>query len=483
MVHGEARKGRQEPTASVVLPYEDTAGLEAIDLYQSTGRECYPWEQLLIADIMGMDPDGLWVHQKFGFEVPRRNGKNEVIAMRELYGLTHGEQMCHTAHRQTTASSAFRRLAKFLVDAGYTEIDKRFTTQELPEKAFHSAKAYGLEAIEVLGDNGGKIVFRTRTANGGLGEGFDLLVIDEAQEYTEAQESALIYTVTDSANPQTLFCGTPPTAISAGHVFEAMRASAFDGSAYATGWAEWSIDYKPDDYRTDIDAWYECNPSLGYHLDERKIRAEIRGDDMDFMIQRLGYWYTYNLQSAINPAEWDALTDPKPKLSGKIYVGIKYGKDAANVAVSIAVRTAAKKIFVESLGYRQIRDGSAWIIDFLRRCDPGGIIIDGAPADLLINDLNDFKIKPKAQKINASQFILANAGFTQGIADGSISHAEQDGVRTVISNCERRGIGSNGGFGYKAQRDGIEIAVLDSIIIAYWLCNESKAKRTQKINY
>ena len=99
MVQDEARKGRQEPTASVVLPYEDTAGIEAIDLYRGTGRECYPWEQLLIADIMGMDAGGLWVHQKFGFEVPRRNGKNEVLAMRELYGLTHGEQMCHTAHK------------------------------------------------------------------------------------------------------------------------------------------------------------------------------------------------------------------------------------------------------------------------------------------------------------------------------------------------------------------------------------------------
>lgn len=33
--------------------------------------------------------------------------------------------------------------------------------------------------------------FRTRTSTDGLDEGFDLLVIDEAQEYTEDQESAL----------------------------------------------------------------------------------------------------------------------------------------------------------------------------------------------------------------------------------------------------------------------------------------------------
>ena len=29
----EARKGRQTPTQSIVLPYEETKGKEAIDLY------------------------------------------------------------------------------------------------------------------------------------------------------------------------------------------------------------------------------------------------------------------------------------------------------------------------------------------------------------------------------------------------------------------------------------------------------------------
>ncbi|NLY87361.1 MAG: hypothetical protein GX083_02280 [Clostridiales bacterium] len=36
-----------------------------------------------------------------------------------------------------------------------------------------------------------ELEFRTRSSKGGLGEGFDLLVIDEAQEYTDDQESAI----------------------------------------------------------------------------------------------------------------------------------------------------------------------------------------------------------------------------------------------------------------------------------------------------
>lgn len=34
----EPRKGRQTPTQSVILPYTDTKGQEAMDTYNSTGR-------------------------------------------------------------------------------------------------------------------------------------------------------------------------------------------------------------------------------------------------------------------------------------------------------------------------------------------------------------------------------------------------------------------------------------------------------------
>ena len=82
---------------------------------------------------------------------------------------------------------------------------------------FNSIKAKGRERIELYATEG-VIQFRTRTKNGGLGEGFDLMVIDEAQEYTLEQESALKYTVTDSPNPLTIMCGTPPTPVSVGTV-------------------------------------------------------------------------------------------------------------------------------------------------------------------------------------------------------------------------------------------------------------------------
>ena len=35
---------------------------------------CYEWQKNLLDPIMAVDEDGLWVHQKFGYAIPRRNG-------------------------------------------------------------------------------------------------------------------------------------------------------------------------------------------------------------------------------------------------------------------------------------------------------------------------------------------------------------------------------------------------------------------------
>src|SRR5699024_4892345 len=102
---------------------------------------------------------------------------------------------------------------------------------------FLKIKATGRECIEFY--VGGRIDFRTRSSTGGLGESSDLLVIDEAQEYTDDQRSALMYTVAASPNPQTICTGTPPTPISSGTVFTKLRENALYGASEDTGWAEW----------------------------------------------------------------------------------------------------------------------------------------------------------------------------------------------------------------------------------------------------
>lgn len=475
-----ARTGRQTPTSSVIIPYKQTKGQEAIDLYNSGKNKAQEWQELMMYDIMAVDDDGLWVHQKFGYEIPRRNGKGEIAEMRELWGLINGQKGLHTAHRVNTSSSAAKRLASQLDSMGFAEIQRPKKDTEY-EKGYIFSKQKGVEHIELLGHGKGYCDFRTRSNAGGLGEGFDYIVIDEAQEYTDAQNSTLQYCVTDSKNPQMLFCGTPPTAVSSGTQFVKMRDEVLKGRSVASGWAEWSVEKMTDP--NDIDAWYDTNPSLGYVLTERNIIAEDKTDAIDFNIQRLGLWLRYNQKSAISENEWNRLrADTLPKLNSKLYVGIRYGTNNEHASMSIAVKTKDGKVFVECIGCHKVKEGNAWILDFLRNADVEAVCVDGkANQTILQEQMRESGLKsPVFPSVN--DVIVAANMFEQAIENGSICHCGQPSLTQSVTNCEHRAIGSNGGFGYKSIKDGSEISLLESTMLAFWLCSTSKEKKKQRVS-
>jgi phage terminase len=462
--------GNQKPTQSLILSTKNSDYKKAIELYERSGRKSQKWQNNLLKAILAKNKKGLWVHTKFGYSVPRRNGKNEIIAMRELYGLNEGEHINHTAHRTTTSHAAWERLLRIISQSGFKE-DIDYT----------SLRASGRERIEFL-KTGGVIEFRTRTSTGGLGEGFDLLVIDEAQEYTDDQQSALKYVVSDSKNPQTILCGTPPTPVSSGTVFTNLRKKALNGETKNTGWAEWSVEEQSDLYNKEL--WYLTNPSLGTILTERSIEDEIGDDEIDFNIQRLGLWIRYNQKSAISKIDWDNLIINKiPKFKGKLFVGIKYGADGTNVSMSIAVKTEDERIFIESIDCQSIRNGNTWIINFLKKADVADIVVDGQSGQkILADEMKEFKIKAPILP-TVKEVIVANSMWEQGIYQNSICHNNQPSLTKVVTNCEKRLIGSGGGFGYKSQFEDNDISLMDSALLAHWICSISKPAKKQKIRY
>lgn len=465
----EQRTGRQTPTKSLILPYSETKGEEAVRLYNSTGRTVMEWQELLAYDMLALNESGLWTHSKFGYSVPRRNGKSEIVIARALYGLRNGERILYTAHRTSTSHSIWERMVDALANTGLMEGEDYKTT-----------KQFGFETIKMA--DGGVMNFRTRSSKGGLGEGYDLLIIDEAQEYTEDQESALKYVVTDSKNPQTVFCGTPPTPVSSGTVFSKLREKALSGNSENTGWAEWSVDFIQETTKRDL--WYETNPSLGIVFTERAVADEIGTDDVDFNIQRLGLWIRYNLKSAISKTEWEEhAVAALPKLQKTAYAGIKFGADGANVALSVAVKTLDHHIFVESIDCRPVRAGYAWILEYLKGINAEKVAIDGANGQKILFDaMRENKLRG-ALLPKVAEVVKANATFEQGLFDGTLLHMNQPSLAQAAENCEKRAIGTNGGFGYRALKEGIEIALLDSAILAFWLCKESRERRKQRVSY
>lgn len=460
------RIGNQIPTTSVVLNYTKSFGDEAVQLYNMSGNVCQEWQALMLSDIMAVNEEGLWIHTKFGYSVPRRNGKTEIISQRELWGLFNGEHILHTAHLTDTAHIAWERLKNRL--------------EEIGVKPKSTYKAYGKERIEM--NNGAVIDFRTRTSSGALGSGYDLLVIDEAQEYTQAQQTALNYVVSSSKNPQTIMCGTPPTAVSSGDVFRDYRDKTLQGDTINGGWAEWSVDHKTNVH--DVDAWYMTSPSLGTILTERTVQDEINGDDLDFNIQRLGLWIRYNQQSAISAPEWDALkTETLPKFKGSVFVGVKFGRDGQNACLSVAIRTEDDRIFVESIDCRNQRDGNDWLINFIMKTKAKAVLVDG------MSGLETFLRECKEQKLkgvgaaSVKEVIQASSDFETAIANKSICHAGQPGLRQSVTNCDHRAIGSGGGYGYKTLDDDIEVALIESVVLATHACMMTKEVKKQRVGY
>lgn len=462
------RIGKQEPTKRKFIPFEITKSDEAIEIYRKSSRDVYEWQEALLQPILALNNDNLWTHMKFGCAVPRQNGKNEFVAIRELYGLYKNEKILHTAHRTTTSATAYNRLLAIMDASGLQEGED-----------YRKIRAIGRESIQLV--DGGFINFRTRTSTGGLGESYDTLVIDEAQEYTDDQESALKYTIAASPNPQTILIGTPPTPISSGTVFTTLRKQALEDDMEDVGWAEWSVEEQSN--TRDVELWYLTNPSLGLRLTERTIRSEVGDDDIDFNIQRLGLWLKYNQKSVITVNEWENLQEKRlPKLQGKLFVGIKYGHDGTNVAMSIAVKTS-DRVFVESIDCQSVRNGNAWILAFLKEADVQEVIIDGASGqNILASEMKDVNLK-KPILPTVREIIVANSGFEQGLFKQNISHKGQPSLKQVVTNVNKRNIGSQGGFGYLSQIEDYDISLLDSVILAHWACISSKPAKKQKISY
>jgi len=60
------------------------------------------------------EKSGRWASLTCGLSLPRQNGKNALIEVRELFGMVgRGEKFLHTAHEVKTARKAFKRLQHF----------------------------------------------------------------------------------------------------------------------------------------------------------------------------------------------------------------------------------------------------------------------------------------------------------------------------------------------------------------------------------
>ena len=477
--------GRQVPTYSWCASYGRTEGRFATEMANVYGIPPHPWQQLVLNDWLALDDGGRLLNSMCVLAVPRQNGKTGCSDPRETWGLVRrGEWILHTAQEYQTAQKAFDRLrAKF----GTRKNDPYAEYPELNALV----KKYTVSAGQMVLDlkTGGHIEFRTRGASGDVGRGgtFDLVVVDEAQSYTDAQDAALspLNSAAPTGSPQTIFMGTvpDPTAAQRGEKFASIRAS-MHSEPYVGGCIhEWGASEVGD--VKDVSRWYESNPSLGYQLLEPALMKDARTMNADtFAREHLGWWpESIGAAKPIRAADWNACRVENPVREGAVCYAVKFSPDGAIATLAACHKGDGTRPFVYVVESRSLSHGLGWFVDTLVRVSPEAsqIVIDGqGNAQALTDRLLTEGVPSRAIiRPRAADVATACSTFSNAVRERTVTHYGQPAVDESATKVGMRRIGQSGGWGFLSV-DGADFTLVESCALAHWAAMTTKRDPRRK---
>lgn len=470
------RYGNQTPRIDQFNDGDIWLADKTIRLLEHYGVRLLDWQKAIIYRWLAVDwsedeQRWKWSNPKAGLLVPRQNGKTEIIIARIIGGMIFmDEALIYTAHSDKTVDEVKRRVQNFFYQA-QEEIRDLLTAE-------FDKEPKSLDYIELR--TKGRCVFRTRTRTGGLGTTNDTLILDEAQEETDAQQEALLPTISagKSQNQQIIRAGTPPSGGGSGTVFIRIRENVIKGKDHETCWQEWSVELLTDP--SDEDAWYMANPSLGYHLMVAAVRNEAKDMAIDsFNKMRLGWVSGTESKRAISDALWSKLKTEKVVLEddyARVYC-IKFAPDGSAVSLGVGVCMPNDMVHVELIERRPMSAGTYWITNWLfdkkklrwRKCSK--IIIDGAAGtQLLVEDLvrTDRRISKKILTPNVKDAVSAYSAFQTAVENGKLTHYDQPALNGSIRTAKKRPIGRDGMFGYASMNPDIQIDPTECAAFCYY---------------
>lgn len=478
------RHGNQNPTFRYASTYEKSEGKYASELSEAYDLKPHEWQNTVLDDWLAVDDDNKLIHSLCVLEVPRQNGKTGVSDPRETWGLVkRGEKILHTAQEFQTAKKAFDRLRKKF---GTKKNDPLAEYQELNALVDHYTTSANQMVLDLI--NGGHIEFRTRGNGSDMGRGgtFDLVVIDEAQSYTEAQAASLspLNSAAPSGSPQTILMGTPPTpeSISKGYIFSNTIRSIKESPSKGMCLHEWGTDEVGD--VTNKDRWYETNPSLGYQLLESALEKDLLSMGADtFAREHLGFINpntSHKVEYAIKKELWDSRKSQEPKPNGKTAYGVKFSADGTEVCLCGCVMRSNGSFRISEIERKSTSRGVRWLSDWLneRYRKASCVVIDGKNGvDLLIDRISDTWIakgsiiKPKTDDIVASATLLLNELNEKNLD----WYYLQEDLEDSAVNCIKRKVG--GGFGLGGENS----LPIETCSLALWGCKNSKRDPNKKM--
>lgn len=478
------RYGNQEPTFSVIGDYAYTDGGSAVEIFSDWGVRFYPSQEMELGLFLARDNENRYASKTIGISKPRQNGKSYGARHYAVWmAVVEGAKVLFSAHHGKTVRKMFKAICDMV--EGIPELH-----DELLPGNRGIYRAGGYEGIYFR--NGGLIEFQTRTAAGGRGDTYDVIIVDEAQELTDDQLEALKPTTlaSESGDPQTIYLGTPPSPKCPGTVFRDLHDRAHKGKAGGSWWMEWAVDEIPDmDNRDEvINLAYMTNPAMGY-----RIREDVLLDAMDtvrpdgFAREYLGWWSDVQMAQHVIPVgDWTACATDSPPMDGVTVYAVKFSADGSVGTLSACVKPKDGLPYVEVIANQSLSHGIGGLADWLiaRKGEAANIVVDGkSNASALVDRLIAGKVSKKAIVTpSSSDVVAAYSTMLNLVKERGVTHYGQPALDASATLSERRSIGSNGGFGFRSNEKA-DATLIESCSLALWQALRTKRnpKRKQRI--
>lgn len=369
-------KGREEPRIYTPplrdLTPDTTLGFWACDFAEQVlGFKLIPWQRwLLIHALEVIDTREGWElrFQTVIVLVGRQNGKTTlgtILALFFLYVLDAG-LVIGTAQDVSQAEDTWQMC-----------VDEAQANPELAEDIRHVWYTNGSKRLQLTGNRD----YRVRASNrkAGRGKSADLVLLDELREHQTweawsalsktgmAKKSALRWCMSNAGDGTSVVLRHfrikahaalgDPDGIAREAAMEAPSPDDIGDSAVAL--FEWSA--PPGADKHDISAWAQANPSMGYTVPMRNLRAACADDPDDvFRTECLCQWVTASVTPPFPIGAWEAGTDGSSCIApdSPLVFGVDVSEDRTKAAIAVCGLRSDRSWHVELVAYRS---GVGWL--------------------------------------------------------------------------------------------------------------------------
>ena len=412
-------------------------GADAVFFADAYGLTADGWQADVQDDWLGRTKEGGYTSTLCGLCVGRQNGKNGCIEIRELFGMVElGEKILHTAHEVKTARKAFKRLKYFF---GEKANDPFAKFPELNALVAEVRNTNGQEAIVLT--NGGSVEFIARSKGSGRGYTVDVLVLDEAQQLTEAELEALLSTISAAESPpQMIITGTAPNPDKGETAEVFTRVRNIQGKSNSLAWTDFGVADGPLPDIDDQQTLANSNPALGTRLHQSVLDLErLLLSPEGYARERLGWWGDPEMvgSGVVDMATWALRSHPNsaPPIRAAISIDVSPNRSTSSIGVA-GDGTGGRTLVISRTQY-----GTTWLVPALvklieKRDIVEVVLYPSSQAGALIPDLIAAGIE--FVTVNSQEMGQSCAAFQTAITENTIEHVGQIELDAAVSNAKTR---------------------------------------------